>query len=120
MLFFCQQKSAYEMRIIDWSSDVCSSYFVLVILGVALADVGAGQDHLGAERAQVKDLFLRHLVRHHQGEAVALLRGDEGEAETGVAGCRLDQASSGLQPAVMLRRLDHRLDRKSTRLNSSN
>src|SRR3546814_13372626 len=45
----------------------------------------------------------------HQGEAVALLRGDEGEAETGVAGCRLDQASSGLQPAVMLRRLDHRL-----------
>src|SRR3546814_1237631 len=23
--FFCQQKSAYEMRISDWSSDVCSS-----------------------------------------------------------------------------------------------
>src|SRR3546814_2913931 len=115
------------MRIMYWSTDVCSSD------RGALADVGAGQDHLGAERAQVKDLFLRHIVRHHQGEAVALLRGDECEAETGVAGCRLDQASSGLQPAVMLRRLDHRLadaildraagilalDRKSTRLNSS-
>src|SRR3546814_8054843 len=23
--FFCKQKSAYEMRISDWSSDVCSS-----------------------------------------------------------------------------------------------
>src|SRR3546814_3347360 len=23
--FFCKQKTGYEMRIIDWSSDVCSS-----------------------------------------------------------------------------------------------
>src|SRR3546814_8498245 len=25
MLFFCKQKAAYEMRISDWSSDVCTS-----------------------------------------------------------------------------------------------
>src|SRR3546814_2454220 len=25
MIFFCKQKTAYEMRISDWSSDVCSS-----------------------------------------------------------------------------------------------
>src|SRR3546814_11819687 len=25
MLFFCKQKTAYELRISDWSSDVCSS-----------------------------------------------------------------------------------------------
>src|SRR3546814_7661309 len=25
MVFFCKQKTAYEMRISDWSSDVCSS-----------------------------------------------------------------------------------------------
>src|SRR3546814_2007941 len=25
MVFFCMQKTAYEMRISDWSSDVCSS-----------------------------------------------------------------------------------------------
>src|SRR3546814_6726337 len=25
ILFFCKQKTAYEMRISDWSSDVCSS-----------------------------------------------------------------------------------------------
>src|SRR3546814_5190991 len=24
-MFFCKQKTAYEMRISDWSSDVCSS-----------------------------------------------------------------------------------------------
>src|SRR3546814_5649249 len=25
MFFFCKQKTAYDMRISDWSSDVCSS-----------------------------------------------------------------------------------------------
>src|SRR3546814_5029577 len=28
ILFFCKQKTAYEMRISDWSSDVCSSDLV--------------------------------------------------------------------------------------------
>src|SRR3546814_2338809 len=28
--FFCKQKTAYEMRISDWSSDVCSSDLPLV------------------------------------------------------------------------------------------
>src|SRR3546814_3553285 len=33
VFFFFKQKTAYEMRISDWSSDVCSSY---------LADAGVG------------------------------------------------------------------------------
>src|SRR3546814_2798725 len=28
-VFFCKQKTAYEMRISDWSSDVCSSDLTL-------------------------------------------------------------------------------------------
>src|SRR3546814_8262143 len=30
--FFCKQKTAYELRISDWSSDVCSSDLVGAIL----------------------------------------------------------------------------------------
>src|SRR3546814_9647814 len=30
-MFFCKQKTAYEMRISDWSSDVCSSDLVAQI-----------------------------------------------------------------------------------------
>src|SRR3546814_7197146 len=37
---FCKQKTAYEMRISDWSSDVCSSDLQ--------ADVGAELGRLGA------------------------------------------------------------------------
>src|SRR3546814_18267496 len=53
--FFFKQKTAYEMRISDWSSDVCSSDLVV---GPAVAD----------------DLGM-------QDEAVALVAGDEVELD---------------------------------------
>src|SRR3546814_15932997 len=51
--FFFKQKTAYEMRISDWSSDVCSSD-----LGARLADPRrrtAPRDHAGARQARVQD-----------------------------------------------------------------
>src|SRR3546814_1641176 len=35
--FFFKQKTAYEMRISDWSSDVCSSDLFGIVRGIALA-----------------------------------------------------------------------------------
>src|SRR3546814_10544761 len=56
-VFFFKQKTAYEMRISDWSSDVCSSDLDLAIVGgkddmagrgdESVADLAAG---LGADR----------------------------------------------------------------------
>src|SRR3546814_4287464 len=31
VLFFVKQKTAYEMRISDWSSDVCSTYLIVAV-----------------------------------------------------------------------------------------
>src|SRR3546814_9025992 len=52
VFFFFKQKTAYEMRISDWSSDVCSSDLVRHSLdaakdvpGAVIAS-GAGTDHL--------------------------------------------------------------------------
>src|SRR3546814_1968099 len=36
ILFFFKQKTAYEMRISDWSSDVCSSDLLIVAAAVPL------------------------------------------------------------------------------------
>src|SRR3546814_5981866 len=61
--FFFKQKTAYEMRISDWSSDVCSSdlvrleaFVVLahddqvdVVVQAADAGIGAGRAHVGKE-----------------------------------------------------------------------
>src|SRR3546814_17572539 len=41
MFFFFKQKTAYEMRISDWSSDVCSSDLVVA------AQVGEDVQHFG-------------------------------------------------------------------------
>src|SRR3546814_2348555 len=32
MIFYCKQRTAYEMRISDWSSDVCSSDLAMDLL----------------------------------------------------------------------------------------
>src|SRR3546814_19607441 len=44
IFFFCKQKTAYEMRISDWSSDVCSSDLnseVLIVTDVKRGDLAA-------------------------------------------------------------------------------
>src|SRR3546814_7124457 len=49
VLYFCKQKTAYEMRISDWSSDVCSSD--LVRAEEDGHDVLAGEDGLVTDAA---------------------------------------------------------------------
>src|SRR3546814_9131788 len=39
--FLCKQKTAYELRISDWSSDVCSSDLYLTLAARLLGDNGA-------------------------------------------------------------------------------
>src|SRR3546814_10544612 len=96
VLFFFKQKTAYEMRISDWSSDVCSSD-----LAVRLPNVGRGHRRLvpAAARQQDRAAALRRDqflpadgLEHRPAAALGDLRGEVG----------------GGQP-----------DRKSTRLNSS-
>src|SRR3546814_144740 len=52
MLFFFKQKTAYEMRISDWSSDVCSSDLQISCSNLAHAFAGALEDQaaMKAER----------------------------------------------------------------------
>src|SRR3546814_7142685 len=45
-VFFFKQKTAYEMRISDWSSDVCSSD----LLGIVAVDVQAQRIEPGEQR----------------------------------------------------------------------
>src|SRR3546814_9424637 len=120
-VFFFKQKTAYEMRISDWSSDVCSSDLA-DILGVQVDRPGA----LRQARAQI-DLIVRRIYRtrrscdegalavadmaegdpHRTGQIVgkveALVRGDVGR-------------ESRVERQARTRGSE---DRKSTRLNSS-
>src|SRR3546814_5659461 len=108
--FFFKQKTAYELRISDWSSDVCSSD-----LPVARRHaVESGIHHDRVEAGRLGDLLGRR--GHHLRQRLAdnLLRLPDAGGPTRLV------AAAG-KPGV--ERSDGKIhgkqDRKSTRLNSS-
>src|SRR5471032_753447 len=74
---------------------------------MALADVGAGDMHLGAHGLQVQDFFGGHLVGHHQHHAVALGPADQRKPQAGVAGGGFDDGAAGAQAAVAFGGVNH-------------
>src|SRR3546814_5560005 len=135
--FFFKQKTAYEMRISDWSSDVCSSDLVgLVNLhpyaaatkrmrGEEMTEIGmlAASGAVGftdATRAIADPVVMRRLLSYasmfgkpviQHPEEPSLAR--EGCATEGETATRLGLPGIPACAEVMM------IDRKSTRLNSS-
>src|SRR3546814_10086255 len=65
MFFFFKQKTAYEMRISDWSSDVCSSDLHLQAANAAIRLVkeqaaAGNRPALAADLAQLNAVKARH------------------------------------------------------------
>src|SRR3546814_5353386 len=115
-VFFFKQKTAYEMRISDWSSDVCSSD----LRGDRLAAILADDHHVLDMRRAPAELMIGHV----EGEDHILLEGE------GVFARHLRPHRNrviGMFEADRMRRGDDEArkasivhgDRKSTRLNSS-
>src|SRR3546814_9996428 len=77
VIFFFKQKTAYEMRISDWSSDVCSSDL--------LADEDVAGAHLGTDADDAALVEVGEQVGAHVRE----VPGDLLLAELGVAGIHL-------------------------------
>src|SRR3546814_1091932 len=113
---FISENTAYDVRISDWSSDVCSSDLDLGGCGAA-HDRVVDQQHHAVPELQ-RDRVELALDRLH---ALALPRHDEGAADVAV----LDEALAVLH-AEHVGQLHRRIargvgdrDRKSTRLNYS-
>src|SRR3546814_10120875 len=86
-VFFFKQKTAYEMRISDWSSDVCSSDLALGdAVGLDRGDrhhrVDRGHVHDGAGAAVGARALLHHLARRR------LAAEEDALEEIGRASCR--------------------------------
>src|SRR3546814_10297011 len=78
-VFFYKQKTAYEVRISDWSSDVCSSDRDLrarLELAVQVGQVGAG-----GHQVEVLEGSAMREVRHRQGRELVA------QAQIGTASC---------------------------------
>src|SRR3546814_10084749 len=112
-VFFFKQKTAYEMRISDWSSDVCSSDLL------ARAHLRDLQPHLAQRTQPVEGLERGH---HDQPEREQQERPHQRPPQHRDLGIQRGAALGDLEPPPgrRTRQLDVALDRKSTRLNSSN
>src|SRR3546814_10508591 len=96
-VFFFKQKTAYEMRISDWSSDVCSSDLVFDAIDHEALRVAAQRaEHAHGDNDRHHELHDRHAQVadagvHAGGEAFFLFgeeKADVGHAEIGRASCR--------------------------------
>src|SRR3546814_3912770 len=128
LFLFFTQKTAYEMRISDWSSDVCASDLIAVALsdrsGADRAEIGArlrlGQVHRAGppaldERRQIDAPLRVAAVSLEQLDGALGQQRAERKGHVGRVPHLLqrDRHRPGQTLAAMLR------DRKSTRLNSS-
>src|SRR3546814_6977415 len=95
LFFFFKQKTAYEMRISDWSSDVCSSrsHDVVEVEAEDLAALGiggaVGAGDTGDQAAPLRDRQVERLMAHDRrdGGGEILRRGGHLEG-IGRAACR--------------------------------
>src|SRR3546814_3296536 len=100
--FFFKQKTAYEMRISDWSSDVCSSDLGALHLRAQVTRGGQAEDYLVWRFSAPEQLdLLSEIARHLDGPAGLTL------GQAGVMGA-LVSAEGRLRaanPAFLLRAL---------------
>src|SRR3546814_2366740 len=101
-LFFFKQKTAYEMRISDWSSDVCSS------------DLRQGNSRNATHVETCTPLHYHDLLSC--SELLFVVLAFRTSSEPLVSERRLAVHSSSFENALLFRIC---VDRKSTRLNSS-
>src|SRR3546814_7246929 len=120
LVFFFKQKTAYEMRSSDWSSDVCSSDLQHAELAQhAFALATAHADHLFAvdlDAARVRRQQAQDAFQHHR---LAGARPADDHQRFAFAHVEIDAVEDMLRPERLLEAADRYLDRKSTRLNSS-
>src|SRR3546814_10463035 len=86
-VFFFKQKTAYEMRISDWSSDVCSSDLIGDVLDHALDDLALGQ-RLDEAAALFGAGFFQDGAARHDDVAAAAIHLQDLEGQIGSASCR--------------------------------
>src|SRR3546814_3731212 len=92
MFFFFKQKTAYEMRISDWSSDVCSSDLADPLVGMGVAPVvilhhGIARRGDGLAEHDLADIDADVLVAIHRLGDLRTARG-KAALEIGRAACR--------------------------------
>src|SRR3546814_4066720 len=111
-----KQKTAYEMRISDWSSDVCSSDLKMLVAGDFSNPDQSQANHHSSSHFYLSDIYASYLSRFalstDSGHGLKLCIEKDRYGRRGENAARRQR---GAAVACLVRQSD----RKSTRLNSS-
>src|SRR3546814_9569413 len=122
--FFFKQKTAYEMRISDWSSDVCSSDLVLrgraaAVDGIVFQNMRVPDANGAGIRLERGNLEVANSLFRNSEQGI--LTADDTASEIRIARStfqHLGRCDRGLSCAHSIYVGAYGKDRKSTRLNS--
>src|SRR3546814_10278459 len=92
LFFFFKQKTAYEMRISDWSSDVCSSDLDAAQLAIALK--GADEEMVDMCLATMSQRAAE-TIRDEMAEMTMVKRADVDDAQKSVMQTRTEERRVG-------------------------
>src|SRR3546814_5216004 len=103
VVFFFKQKTAYEMRISDWSSDVCSSDLAFLVAEAGVLDPAEGR-HLDAVARNLPDVDRPDAqLGHETGDMLEVVGADAGGQAVG-------RRVGDPDRVVDIREADHRRD----------
>src|SRR3546814_1348615 len=124
VVFFFKQKTAYEMRISDWSSDVCSSDLFCSTVGsrqIVVGDAAEAERQIGDQMLGGEHFQDGQIGDGRQGVRAELqgCRAGPGSLEGHVLQVESHQLTDARAAVDMRDNLQQVVDRKSTRLNSS-
>src|SRR3546814_3174339 len=114
MFCFCKQKTAYEMRISDWSSDVCSSDLCDVLARCLLQARSKNRLAEGMTKITV-DSPIPYLL----SDLLNILTNEMGKLDKATSSAPFMRIKGKIEEMRADPRYNFMLDRKSTRLNSS-
>src|SRR3546814_8516789 len=100
VFFFFKQKTAYEMRISDWSSDVCSSD--LPVLAAPLGGNSGGERLIAGRLPGVMGRIVLREQRERHAQGGERGGGNENSAHCGNSSCRTLLRSGGILGASHL------------------
>src|SRR3546814_9434066 len=117
VIFFFKQKTAYEMRMSDWSSDVCSSDLSCAAIRQPTRAKGMDTSKYDESERFKQGLQVRREVLGDEYVKPAIERGDKDEFQRALQQFATEDCWGSVWCRPGLDRKTR--DRKSTRLNSS-
>src|SRR3546814_7096773 len=104
VVLFCKQKTAYDMRISDWSSDVCSADLVFEVGQIVHRPRAAAERAMihARDHEEAEEWIGRRLSAHGRARGLVIIDRNPGRDEMVVPAMIEDQLAAGVAKTAQI------------------